>query len=1022
MEVRVRNYYLLVAAMLFMAKSSAVSSPVHRSNDRQASVVAQARNPHLPLLFEANLGQASAEADFIAHGPGYNLFLSPKRMTLALEDGGAFKGGQNAVHDAIAIEMLDSDQHCQPRGAEELSSKINYILGKDPANWQIGVRTYGKVKYENLYAGIDLVFYGTAEHIEYDFIVHPGADTSKIRFSLKSEGSAVIEEDGALALATKAGTIRFRAPLVYQEAASGKQSRQGHFLLAKPQGSGERIVSFEVASYDHSKPLIIDPVLDYSTYLGGSAYDWAGAVAVDNAGNAYIAGTTSSLDFPVTPGVVFPTHGGCSGSCYDAFIAKINTTGGGLIYATYLGGTGDDFANAIAIDGAGNAYVTGATNSTDFPTTDGALQRSCGGTCFRNDGFVAKLNATGSALLYSTYLGGSDEDAGTGIAVRNGKTYVSGFSSSTDFPTTSGAYQKTMQGQGSSFVAELNSNATALVFSTFLGEVDLFDAGGALAVDAAGNSHVAGTTLSANFPLTAGAFHTTFQSGLSSNMYILKLNPTGSAVVYSVQIGGAAPAGIALDAAGNTYVAGSAGLFSPVTPGAVDQSCDNGALILKLSPTGGALLTAAHICPDRLWPAGVSFDSSNNIIFSGYTDSPSLPTTVGSMRARIANTCCFSDAVLGKLKADGSALVYMTYFGGNNSDNTNGLATDLSGNIYLAGGTSSTNLPLQNAFQTADAGSIDAFLAKITLPQPKISVSPATLTFASEGIGNTSPALQVTVANLGTASIPVSGVVASGDFSATSGCGAAIPAGYHCSISLEFKPAAAGSRTGKLTITDGLGVQNVALAGTGVSGPLLSFSTAYQIFTAANTISPPFPVTVTNVGNAALTISGIQLTNGPAFNFGSITCGGSLAPLASCIVNVTFSGQPLGQSYSTLSFTDNAGGSPQSIGLAGSVVGQGLAFTAPGLRFGQQAVGSKSAPLKATLINGTGAALTVTSIKASANFSQSNTCGTSLAAGAYCYVTVSFKPASIGIKQGSITVVDSASGSPQVLPLIGTGN
>jgi hypothetical protein len=853
--------------------------------------------------------------------------------------------------------------------------------------------------------------------------VHPGAEISKIKFSLETKGSAMVEEDGALTLATKAGTIRFRAPLVYQETASGRQDRQGHFLLTDSKDSGQRTLSLEVASYDHTKPLIIDPVLDYSTYLGGSGNDWASGVAVDNVGNAYIAGTTSSLDFPVTPGAVFSANGGCSGSCYDAFVAKINTTGDGLVYATYLGGTGDDFAYAIAIDTAGNAYVTGSTNSTDFPTTSGALQRSCGGTCFRSDGFVAKLNASGSALLYSTYLGGSDEDAGTGIAVRNGKTYVSGFSSSTDFPTTAGAFQKTMQGQGSSFVVELNSNATGMIFSTFLGEVDLFDAGGAIAVDSAGNAHVAGTTLSANFPQTAGAFHTAFQSGLSNNMYIVKLNPAGSALVYSAMIGGAAPGGIALDAAGNTYVAGTAGLFSPVTPGAVDQSCDNGALVLKLNPAGRELLTAAHICPDRLWPAGVVFDASYNIIFSGYTDSPSLPTTVGSMRARIANTCCESDAVLGKLKADGSALVYLSYFGGNSLDNTNALATDSSENIYMAGSTDSTNLPLMNAFQTANGGAGDAFLAKIALPQPEISVSPAVLTFATEGIGNTSPALQVTVANLGTSSIPVSGVIATGDFSATSGCGEEILAGSHCLISLEFKPAAAGSRTGKLTITDGLGVQNVALAGSGVSGSFLSFSTAYQIFTAANTTSPPFPVTVTNTGSAALNISGIELTNGPGFNFGSITCSGPLAPLASCTVNVTFNGQYTStQEYSVLSFTDNAAGSPQSIGLTGGVVGQGLAFTATGVRFGQQAVGTVSTAQKVTLINGTSTALTITSIKASANFVQGNTCGTSLAAGAYCDVTVSFKPASIGIKQGSITVVDSVSVSPQILPLIGTGN
>jgi hypothetical protein len=232
--------------------------------------------------------------------------------------------------------------------------------------------------------------------------------------------------------------------------------------------------------------LVIDPTLDYSTYLGGSGYDWASAVALDNAGNAYLTGTTALLDFPVTPNAVFPLNGGCTGGyCYDAFVAKINTASKGLEYATYLGGSGEDFGNAIAIDGSGNAYITGTTNSTDFPTTANALQRSCGGTCFNHDAFVVKLNTTGAALVYSTYLGGSGEDAGTGIAVRNNNAYVSGFSDSTDFPVTAGAFQSTVQGQGSSFVVQLNANASAENFGTFLGEVDLFDSGGAISVDPA---------------------------------------------------------------------------------------------------------------------------------------------------------------------------------------------------------------------------------------------------------------------------------------------------------------------------------------------------------------------------------------------------------------------------------------------------------------------------------------------------------------------------------------------------------
>jgi Beta-propeller repeat len=1021
MEVRVRFFYLFIASMCLVPTSPAVSGAVRAKSQEQTTQVAPARHPRLPLWFEANQGQASADTDFLAHGPGYNLFLSQKGMTLALESGNSAKEGRNSIHDAIAIQMMDSDQECRPRGVQELNSKINYLIGKDASKWQIGVRSYGKVKYEALYPGIDLVFYGSAEQIEYDFIVHPGADISRIRFSLKTGGGAVVDGQGALALKTKAGTIRFKAPLIYQDAAGVRQNRQGHFLLTGSKNSGERIVSFEVASYDHSKPLIIDPVLDYSTYLGGTAYDYATGVAVDNAGNAYIAGTTSSLDFPVTPGAVFPVHGGCSGSCYDAFVAKINTTGGGLIYATYLGGAGDDFGYAIAIDPAGNAYVTGSTNSTDFPTTGKALQRSCGGTCFSNDAFVAKLNASGSALLYSTYLGGSGEDAGTGIAFKNGKTYVSGYSGSTDFPTTAGVYQATMQGQGSSFVAELNANASAFLFSTFLGEVDLFDSGGSLAVDAAGNISVAGTTLSSTFPVTTGAFHTAFQSGLSSNMYILKLNPTGSALVYSAMIGGAAPAGIALDSGGNTYVVASAGSFSPVTPGAVDQSCDNGMLILKLDPTGAQLLTAAHICPAGLFPAGVAVDSSHNIIFSGYTDSPSLPTTVGSMRLRIASPCCSSDAVLGKLKADGSALMYLSYFGGSSGDNTNALATDSSGNIYMAGGTSSTNLPVENAFQTNNAGSIDAFLAKVTLPQPKISVSPAVLNFDPAGVGNSSPSLQVDVANLGTSSIPVSAVVASGDFAATSSCGTEILPGSRCSISVGFKPQAVGNRTGNLSLTDGFGVQNVALAGIGVSGPLLSVASVYQIYAAANTISPPVPVAVTNLGTRALVITSFGLSNAGVFGFGAITCLRSLAPLASCTVNVTFNGQ-FGTQEALLSFTDNEKGSPQSIELIGTEIGQGLIFTTSGVRFGQQTAATKSSPQKVTLMNGTGAALTISSIRASANFAQANNCGTSLAAGAYCTVTVGFLPASLGIKQGTISVVNSSSASPVVLPLIGTGD
>jgi hypothetical protein len=864
----------------------------------------------LPLIFEANDGQAPANESFIARGSRYSLLLSWDQVSIAIRSGGTKKHARFA-NDRIAIGIDGADPKCKLQGFDELPTTANYFIGSDPAKWRIGVRTFGKVKYQNVYPGIDLLFYGTGRELEYDLVVHPGAQPNRIKFSIKGESSANLEANGAVALTTRAGAIRFRAPVIYQETGESRQIIDGHFRFVTAR-NGEKELSFAVGRYDHSRTLIIDPILDYSTYLGGGADDWAGGITVDSAGNAYLTGTTASLDFPVTPNAVFPAHDACNGSCYDAFVAKISTTGKGLEYATYLGGSGDDFGNAIAIDASGNAYITGTTNSTDFPTTGNALQRSCGGTCFRNDAFVVKLNTSGSALLYSTYLGGNGEDSGSGIAVRGNDAYVSGFSDSPDFPVTPGAFQTGMQGQGSSFVVQLNATATAENFGTFLGEVDLFDAGGAISVDAAGNSYVAGTTLSPNFPQTAGAFHTPLLCGLLNNMYILKLNPTGTSLVYSALVGGAGPAGIAVDPAGNVYVAGAAGPFSPVTPGATDQSCATGALILKLNATGSNLLTAAHLCPDRLWPVGVAVDSSQNIIFSGYTDSPNLPTTVGSFRPLKTSPCCFSDGVLGKLKGDGSALVYLTYFGGNRSDSPNAMAEDAAGNIYLAGSTASTNLPIKGGFQTADAGSGDAFLAKFSLPASKISISPAVLNFPHEGIGIASPLLDVTIANVSSSNISIASAVASGDFAVSNdGCGAELLTGAHCVIAIGFKPSMSGIRNGILTITNGTGIQQVRLSGTGVSGPLIAFSSAYEINTAAGVTSPPFPVTITNTGNKTLNITQFSLTNGPAFNFGSTNCFSPIPPLGSCTVNVTFGGSyGFGQAYATLTFTDNASGSP----------------------------------------------------------------------------------------------------------------
>jgi hypothetical protein len=1013
-----RRSWPIFAVMLL---SSGLWAAANGVSDNAADRNFASTHFQLPLVFEANPGQSGEQESFTARGPGYALLLTSNQIALGLRPGRG-KGKADGAGDNIVMQLVDAQEECELHGLDETSTRTNYFLGNDPAKWRTGVSTFGRVKYKNIYPGIDLVFYGAGRELEYDLVVHPGADPNRIKFSIKGATGAKLEEDGVVTLQERAGTVRFKAPVIYQEGPAKRTAVEGHFQLANLE-NGTKNLSFSLGAYDHSRSLTIDPVLEYSTYLGGSNGDSAGAVAVDGVGNAYLIGSTVSLNFPVTPGAVFQNHGACNGSCYDAFVAKISTTGNGLEYSTYLGGGGDDFGTGIVVDASGNAYVTGATNSSDFPTTGGALQRSCGGDCYYHDAFVATLNSTGSALLYSTYLGGSGEDWGSSIALQNGNAYVSGFSDSTDFPVTAGAFQTKMQGQGSSFVVQLNANATAEIFGTFLGEVDLFDAGGAIAVDAAGNSYVAGNTLSVNFPQTTGAFHTAFLSGLSSNMYILKLNSTGSALGYSALIGGASPAGIAIDAAGETYVAANAGSFSPVTPGAMDQSCDNGVLLVKFNAKGNGLLASSHICPDSFWPAGVTFDSSANFIFAGSTDSTGLPTTVGSLSSDKTSGCCFSDVVLGKVRADGSALMYLTYFGGNSGDNADALAQDSVGNVYVAGGTNSTNFPVRKAFQPTYAGGGDAFLSVFTLPVSNISVSPAVATFPTEGVGNATSPTSVTVANLSTGSISISSAVASGDFAVSNNsCGSELSAGTHCSIAVSFTPTASGNRSGTLTITDAAGVQTVRLSGVGTSGPFVAFSSAYQINTAMGVTSPPFPVVVTNTGNQNLIISQITLTNGPGFNFyGNTNCLKPVPPLGSCTVKVTFDGS-YGNNYATLTLTDNASGNQQSFGLTGNVVGSGLTFTNVSLRFGEQSINTSSAAQQVALINGTGAQVTINSIKGSGAFVQSHTCGSTLAAGAYCYVKVTFKPASIGIKQGTISVSSSASGNLLVLPLLGTGD
>ena len=398
----------------------------------------------LPLSFEANQGQTDSRVNFLSRGSEYTLFLTSEEAVLQLR--AHAKENDGAV---LRMRLLGANQHADARGWDELAGKINYFIGRDPAKWHTNVPTYGKVGYNGVYPGVDLVYYGNQGQLEYDFIVSPWADPNSISIQFDS-AAAEIDSAGDLLLQIEGGQVRFHRPVAYQsvldEQHVGKTKRfiDSRFVLL-----GTNRITFQLSPYDHSRPIVIDPLLVYSTYLGGSFPDEPLAVAVDSTGAGYVTGLTCSADFPVTAGAYQTTHNGPGGACptgqnsfEDAFVTKFNKAGSALVYSTYIGGSASDRGYDIAVDPSGNAYIAGQTQSSDYPTTAGAFITTCpGGVGGCNTGTVTKLNSTGSALVYSTYLGGNNNATATGIAVNSsGEAYVTGSTDGT-FPTTAGAYQ-----------------------------------------------------------------------------------------------------------------------------------------------------------------------------------------------------------------------------------------------------------------------------------------------------------------------------------------------------------------------------------------------------------------------------------------------------------------------------------------------------------------------------------------------------------------------------------------------------
>ncbi len=946
----------------------------------------------LPLSFEENQGQSASEVRYLSHGSGYELFLMPQEAVLALQS--------NVPHDfsplhrmathrdlrkarragqvtAIRMRLEGANPDAQIAGMDQLPGRTNYFIGNDPNKWHTDVPSYAHVRYSGIYPGVDLVFYGNQQRLEYDFVVAPGADPKAIAMKLDGARKMRINSHGDLVLSVAGGEVELQKPVVYQNVNGERREIAATYTL-----TGNNRAAFNVGSYDRSQPLILDPVLNYSTYLGGSAGDVGFAIAVDGSGNAFIAGETFSTDFP--PGTKVYSSTSPSPNNGASFVAELNPAGTQLLYSTYLAGTNSnqfESANGIAVDSGGKIYVTGGTFSNNFPTTSSGFKNGMNAGAVNGTSYIAKLDPAvngPTSLLYSSYIGGTNGtglfggDFGQAIAVdANGIAYVAGYTDSTpsttvsslpNFPIVNG-FQTTLNStNGNAFLAKIDttkSGSPSLIYSTYVGGAGAHAAplpallqfgeeAFGVAIDGNGNAYIAGATSSTDFPTSGNArFPNPPPNNTQGTGFVTRIDTTqigAASKIYSTYLGGAVfdeALAIALGPSNVAYVTGTTNSNGfPVTPGAFDTSgAASGRAFVSLIDTTLAPVPSLKYSTFLGGTGsdtgfGIRADAQGNAYVAGTTSSVDFPfppkvSIVGGFQATYP-TGAKSVGFISKLNPAGGGstdLLYSTYFGGvgnaANGDHIFAIAIDTSSpaNAYVTGQTYSTaaTFPVfptaaPTAFQPTLNGTSDAFVAKLT-PIPTLAVAPTTLSFPTVVIPGTSAAQTVKLTNNTSAAIAFTSAVISG-------------------------------------------------------------------------------------GNPAAANNDYVATSG---------CGASIAAGASCTVSVTFKPSVAAAETATLVLTDGDSTSPQNIALTGTGANPtpavGLAPTS--LSFANQPLNTTSAAQTVTLTNtGTGP-LTINSIAASGDFAASpgaTPCPISpltLAAGANCTISVTFTPTAAGTRMGT---------------------
>ena len=988
-----------------------------------------------PLSFEPNIGQSDAKAWFTARGAGYTVDLGNSGAVLRF---GASKTGDKST--PIAMEMVDANPAPKAEGEGELPGKDSYFPTSDRKTWFSNIPTYSRVKYSGVYPGIDTVFYGKPNRLEYDFLVQANADPGQIRMKFSGSDEAHIAKDGSLVLRLGKDDVSLLVPVAYQTAADGMQQVvSASYRMEAATAGGPAIVSLSLGHYDHTRPLVIDPALVYTEYVDGYVAD----VAVDGSGNTYVTGQNAN-------GQGF-------------YVTEYSSTGTVLYNATI--GTSQIFPFRIAVDSIGKAYIAGYIYSgATLPTGSNSYKSN---VTSEYNGFLLQVAAGGASVPYATYLGGTDVGSSSvqGLSVQtvSGVTYafVSGYTYSGTFPVTTGVYQGAFTGtQGSNYngwVARFNpadSGSASLVYSTFLGTVStqLW----AVAADSTGDAYVTGNVNASGFPVTSGAFQYTGYNSSNGGVYVTKLNPAGTALIYSSYLGYGTAYGIAVEgqASPSAYVTGVVGYPDfPTTSGAYQTSYPGG-FLTKLNSTGTSEVYSTFLggpsseaAGNSVIPWGLSLpygcQSSCDAYVSGYTTTSDFPA-IGAIQG--TSTTGGSSAFVVEMAPTGASALLSSYLSGLAGYVTNGIlqsnsygfspaiAVDSSGNMSVAGNLGgAADFPITVSSSNPDY----AFVARIAASSTPYTIStPGSVAFGNVPVGvstslYSAPAV-VTVRNLSSTAAPISSIVASpaSIFSATNGCSGTIPAFGVCPVSINFAPTAAGARAGTISVNSNASDSPmvIAVTGTGVDDAYTVASTSTLTFGPQNvgSTSSPQLVTLTNLGDETATLSIYVPYLGSDYT-ATDNCPTQLAPGGSCVVEVIFNPTQVGLRQGTLYI--QGGGPSISIPLNGTGVASGvggtISFSAASLQLGTLTVGSTSAYQVVDVENNSNVPFTISSIATSGDFSIYTTnCGTlpvQLGVQAACAVYVTFTPSAAGLRTGNLTFTDSASGSPQSVALSGTG-